>query len=497
MEPPEDFDELLRSIPGLHARNSHPGEAFFASLPERTRHLDQQFLHILLDNLGIVAAEQVIRKPWEEVVRRSLEYCSRRWQLGKTTCTDHVGWQIPSAHSVLRLLPEDPTEAWPYETQEVRSGQPEAPQPLNDFRPPRFWSWSKVCYLEWDELRWGELVWPTLFESPELGEEPLRKIRSSLDWNPAYGATLPDERRLAARGLHFLSPRHSTPDLPSSVGTEQKHLETYRQIVQRRSDSGLPTCVSLAICMALELSARRNLLHCLDIPHFSAGWLHCKTGPIHAKRSLSDCLATLRSFVIPSEESFPHSTLEDGRVSTERLEYAQSYASKDRLWTHLPMEDVVYQFDRSGDPDFSAMAEGGQPHGRVRRSHSRIPLVQKLEVTEIGTIKSYLAAGWCVVVTTRISEGFDAQLRDSFCGQHGLPMLPIWGGPAVGAYAWCLVGYDHVDRDPSLNYQGRFVALHSWGAARTRLSPYGPGTISLPFSFVALEGIEAVAVRFR
>jgi hypothetical protein len=41
------------------------------------------------------------------------------------------------------------------------------------------------------------------------------------------------------------------------------------------------------------------------------------------------------------------------------------------------------------------------------------------------------------------------------------------------------------------------VALHSWGAARTRLSPYGPGTISLPFSFVALEGIEAVAVRFR
>jgi hypothetical protein len=55
MEPPEDFDELLRSIPGLPARNSHPGKAFFANLPERTRHLDPQFLHILLDNLGISA----------------------------------------------------------------------------------------------------------------------------------------------------------------------------------------------------------------------------------------------------------------------------------------------------------------------------------------------------------------------------------------------------------------------------------------------------------
>lgn len=79
---------------------------------------------------------------------------------------------------------------------------------------------------------------------------------------------------------------------------------------------------------------------------------------------------------------------------------------------------------------------------------------------------------------------------------YGVPLLPLPGTEPDGAHAWCVVGYDHVDGALNWKYQGRFVALNSWGSECHRLSPHGAGTLSLPFAFVFQEGFDAFAVRF-
>ena len=125
-----------------------------------------------------------------------------------------------------------------------------------------------------------------------------------------------------------------------------------------------------------------------------------------------------------------------------------------------------------------------------------LPVATPLDPKDVSTIKTYLAAGWVVVVTTRVTEGLRQQFHDPAIFNTGLPLCPLPGDLPNAAHAWCLVGYDHVDGATQWKYQGRFVALNSWGQSFGADAIHGPGTLTIPFAFLLTEGIEAFAIRF-
>src|SRR2546430_1070533 len=87
-----------------------------------------------------------------------------------------------------------------------------------------------------------------------------------------------------------------------------------------------------------------------------------------------------------------------------------------------------------------------------------MPWIREIAPDNIHMIKTYLAAGWVVVVSTFLTEEFFNQdaLHDL-----GLPLAPIYGQHRRrdSGHAWLLVGYDHVDGNAQWKYQGRLYAF--------------------------------------
>lgn len=287
------------------------------------------------------------------------------------------------------------------------------------------------------------------------------------EWRPleprAFGALLPDSMKGRVGHLPILHPRHSTPDLPARVGVRGEDLVGYRNAIE---DQGpLPTCVAHAVCAALDISMWRNpRRRDLKDMTFSRAHLHIRTGTRDTGRRLSNVCNNIHSCGLPAtKESGPYASLVDRQIETDHV--------------------FRRKLDESGV--------------KVTREFGR-PITKPIDVHDIATIKTFLAAGWAVVVTTRITNGF--VLRYTTCpaiNVFGLPLKPPPTDVADEAHSWCLVGYEHVDGSDRWKYQGRFAAINSWGKEILgSKSPYGPGTVSLPFSFVASEGIEAVAIRF-
>jgi hypothetical protein len=121
------------------------------------------------------------------------------------------------------------------------------------------------------------------------------------------------------------------------------------------------------------------------------------------------------------------------------------------------------------------------------------PQVRELDCTDVSLIKAYLAAGWVVVATTMLTA--------EFCGhgfrEYGLPLCPLKGQEHLpSGHAWLLTGYEHADGNFNWKYQGRFLALNSWGRGFPRKPGLGAGVCSLPFAMFLTEGLEAFALRF-
>jgi hypothetical protein len=465
--------------PFIHARVRWQNEPYYRQRNPLGWIHDLGAQDVFLDDFGLVLLEQIdgswpwvreydaavleLHAAWSRTARRVIQ--KRPWW-GQNFNARHRRASSGEPRSLLRLLwhfehwadGESRGSDW-IESEEIN---PDFSRELPAVEGQRAVDTSVVPdYSDWAA---DPEHWRNNFERRE-STKPL-----PADWQhwspptrPTFGALLPDSMKGPVGHLPVLHPRHSTPDLPARVGVRAEDLAGYRNAIE---DQGLfPTCVAHAVCAALDISMWRNpRRRDLRKMTFSRAHLHIRTGSRDTGRHLRDVGNNIQTYGLPApKELGPYTCLTDGRLE--------------------PGDAFRERLDKKG----------------VEITRELSPLFTKpVDVDDISTIKALLAAGWAVVVTTRITDGF--VLRYTTCpaiNVFGLPLKPPPTDIADEAHAWCLVGYDHVDGSDRWKYQGRFVAINSWGKNSLGSdSPYGPGTISLPFSFVASEGIEAIAIRF-
>jgi hypothetical protein len=272
-----------------------------------------------------------------------------------------------------------------------------------------------------------------------------------------HGLILPEEFVTPVSSVRLLPIKHCTPDLPARVGVSDRDLDIYQETREARDQGSLATCVSFATTFAIEVAARRASL--AGLPQLSPAWLHLSTGTIaDGGRTLRDIIRCVEKDGLPcSEMCLPYAELEEGRVTK--------------------FEDIT--------------EAAHEDHSQIEGSFDA-PICFPIPRGDIGLMKTLLAAGWVLLLGTAIHDDFQRPGPMAL----GLPLLPLVGARRVAAHAWCVFGYDHTDGALNWKYQGRFIALNSWGPSAHLDSPYGPGTISLPFSYVWQHGIEAYAIRF-
>jgi hypothetical protein len=250
------------------------------------------------------------------------------------------------------------------------------------------------------------------------------------------GVILPSGGPSHVSELKVLHPRESTPDLAPRVGIDPASLRGYRQVL--RDQGRLGTCIAHALAVGLKLLADRVSSN--NQP-FSPLWIHRAAGfSTRGGGSLSAAVEAIRTTLPCSEAVFPYpppNRQELFASGTWEPETAGQLASR----AHLT--------ERLGPP-----------------------VVETVRPQDIARIKARLAAGWLVVVSTRLTDDFlNYGLR-----QIGLGLRPLLGQPyRPEGHAWLLVGYDHVDGRNDWKYQGRFFALNSWGRDYpTARKPFGP-----------------------
>lgn len=272
----------------------------------------------------------------------------------------------------------------------------------------------------------------------------------------AGGVILPEGFPKYVDKLRILHPRHCTPDLPLRVGFDKKDFELYERLC--RDQGALGTCTSFAVCVALDLlakrcSAPRNL-------QFSPSWVHCMSGNNGATgRSLSSVIGAIKHRLPCHEKEFSYDPVN-----------LKEWRSDGTSWERPSMASSSHELtEKLGRPD-----------------------IRKLNVTDISAIKTHLAAGWLVIVSTSLTEEF--WQHGIINNPYGLTFSPLKGHKRIPeGHAWLLTGYDHVDGNRNWKYQGRFVALNAWNIHRT----LGKGIVTLPFAMLLTEGIEAYALRLK
>jgi hypothetical protein len=275
------------------------------------------------------------------------------------------------------------------------------------------------------------------------------------------GVILPPQTSPVVPAFRLLHPRHATPDLPLRVGNERKDEKLYLSLL--RDQGSLPTCCAHAVAVGLDILARRQFPEKKNI-RFSSVWLHCASGTAGDKgRSLSDVVSVVSRHLPSHEDMLPYSA--------------------NLTW--------LSQWKRGMRHPNAAAADKNSMELTVRLG---APIVRPLATNDIALIKAHLAAGWVVVISTTLT---DSMIGSGF-NDMGLPLTPIVGERRKPeGHAWLLVGYDHVDGNPNWKYQGRFLALNSWGHSFPKKPLLGQGVCALPFATLLTEGIEAFALRFR
>lgn len=489
------FADEFNEVPYVHIRQRWGNAGYFqARNPDGWNH-DLGAQDAFLDNLGIVVRQQIDGTPWGPQYLYTVGFMLRRWALASSLVVHRRPWwgthfnsgrrraASGEPRSLFRLLPEDWTRLTRVELESLgawdmeRSGHREVPDDSGDlhlFRDREYREpWRELALgrsdgeglARWRSYQdWSDEAWAQLFEEPfdrgAIAPEELGSIPEGI----AFGALWPDEMRMPVAELRLLHPRHSTPDLPPRVGVTDRDRELYDVILVGRFQAALPTCVAHAVCSGLEVALHRARPHVREV-QFSPAHLHMRTGSsIGAGRWIRDAIGFLRDSGLPcKEESLPHQELLEPGFD--------------------PNSESIVQLQLD--------LEGGYLETQFGR-----PLTRELDVRDVSTIKAHLAAGWVVIVSTRITSGFMDRLRSRTIRDLGLLLSPLPGEAFRDAHAWCLVGYDHVDGATNWKYQGRFVLLNSWGVCLGKDSPYGRGTATMPFAFLLTEGIEAFALRF-
>lgn len=271
------------------------------------------------------------------------------------------------------------------------------------------------------------------------------------------GVLLPEDMSKTVDAIRILHPRHCTPDLPLRVGLDRKDFELYQRLW--RNQSSLPSCVSFALCTALEILVRRCCSSGQKV-RFSPAWVHCMSGDVgNQGRRLGTAVEAIRYSLPCHEDAYPYDPIALGNWRNTGVDWeSPQMAASSR--------DLTARF--------------GEPQ------------IRKLDVTDISVIKTHLAAGWLIIVSTSLTEDFweHAILNNP----SGLTFAPLKGQKRMPTgHAWLLTGYDHVDGNQRWKYQGRFLALNAWNINRT----LGKGIVTLPFAMLLTEGIEAFAIRLN
>jgi len=276
---------------------------------------------------------------------------------------------------------------------------------------------------------------------------------------PFGGVELPRRFSPTVDRIRILHPLHSTPDLPLRVGCGRGDCAAYRK--RLRNQGSFTTCCAHAVSVGLDLLVQRQFD---TIVTFSPAWLHCHTGAkVDGGRSLGAIVAMLRDRLPCAEDALPYALT------------MQQYRQTGRIPSHWETPAI-------------------QQSSCMLTQRYGLPWIRTIAPDDISAIKTYLAAGWIVVVSTFLTDEFYNQLA---LNAFGLPLTPLYGQHRrASGHAWLLVGYDHVDGSQQWKYQGRFYALNSWGGGWPWAPVHGPGLCSLPFAMLLTEGIEAFAIRF-
>lgn len=463
---------LVREIKEAYYRRKNP--AGF-------RH-DLGALDIFLDNFGILIAEHIyapeipirVTESYLGHLQKLLHY---RWDNLKTTVSQkrpywgaHFNSKTRKANAgeprgLFRFLNDEDWSIWAgdagggdgYQASDNRT-------PLFDedgFHLPYIRDLVAPLRMEEGAFSFQDWTYEDLFPEDYLKELSTAERSGAPKPIPVNldGVILPPGSPPRVAAIRILHPRQATPDLPLRVGLDEKDKLIYKDVLRNQGDLG--TCVSHAVCTGLDILARRTGKR--RKPRFSPAWLHCASGEDGAiGRRLSDAIHVVQENLPCTEGTFPY--------RPERL----------RLWS------------RKNEPLWESPNMRAES-GHLTNHYGRVA-VKKLDLQEISVIKAYLAAGWVVVVTTMLTEEF---LGHGLM-EYGLPLAPLKGQEHLpGGHAWLLVGYEHSDGNAQWKYQGRFLALNSWGNRFPRQPAMGEGICSFPFAMLLTEGLEGFALKFK
>jgi hypothetical protein len=493
--PRAKFIQLLEmdGNPAFHRLRRSFYVEYFRSKNPKGYHHDLGAQDVFLDNLGMFSMEQFASDSEFKIYEAAIDHCLVCWGFLKTQVVQRQPWWGIHFNSISR---------------QANAGEPRS---LLRFMGAGDWSdpYSALSldYLP-NSLEDAKLGDPSSFEADPRGETSLDEqwinpwekfihhrglTSSSRDWdifhdwngdalvpedwdwnasesannsNPApnhyaFGVELPESWGKRVDKFLVLHPDQSTPDLPLRVGDSKSDLNLYAKLVQDQGNH--PTCAANAISVGLDILADRSRVKFKSGFRFSRAWIHCASAgesqDWNSGRHLSAAVEAIRKELPCSEAEFnyPNSPLNPAEF---------------RGWRTPSREQSSVELKKLCPP----------------------LLIRKVEPREIAEIKTFLAAGWLVVLSTSLTREF----LDGSLNKYGSPLVPLMGQARLSqGHAWLLVGYNHVDGQNQWKYQGHFRAINSWGSKWPTKKLQSPGQCHLPFTMLLTEGIEAYAIRFE
>jgi hypothetical protein len=291
-------------------------------------------LDIFLDNFGILTAEQIcppnvpieVTKQYLGELMRLLHY---RWELLRHQVNQRKPWWGRHFNSTVRranageprgLLRFMGDNDWARIFRSSGDADPvdrtwsirddEDPNVLFDqhgfhypFRQLMGTDEAVTRRFLYDDWEYEDLIPPDYRErhpQPEILSAPVYQREVELG-----GVLLPPDYPRTVKELRILHPKHATPDLELRVGLEKGNRELYEEIIRDQQD--MSTCVAHAVCVGLDISARR--IGKKRKISFSPAWLHCASGDrVNSGRRLSDAVVVIQNELPCEEKCFQYRT---------------------------------------------------------------------------------------------------------------------------------------------------------------------------------------------
>jgi hypothetical protein len=464
---------------GVHpfVRDGHEGQYRKAN-PSGWRH-DLGAQDVFLDNAGLLFQEQVTDEVFQLHQATLGGLLMPRWERLQSQVVQAEPWwgthfnmrsRGPNSgepRGLLRFLGDrdlsDLSDLLPFHG---AAGIPAAPPG---------WSLFNMKASDAERAPWADLLGGAGSRFADWSAQPLLGERAHFGQpvrNTPFlgGVPLPEDASPVVDQVRLLPPWAATPDLQLRVGMTPPHLDVYEACL--RDQGQLGACTANAVATALDIAARRRSAAGRRSPftqRFSAAWLHASTGRDRREgRSVSSLMEFARSHPLCFNRTYKYPT------ETREL---QAWADRDDLPSQQRVEADAAAVNRAlGRLEVRALRRRG-------------------EEWDIPVLKTHLAAGWVVVVSTFLG---DEVFESPGLRTYGAMVCPTLGSArAAKGHAWCLVGYDHIDGNWQWKYQGHFFAVNTWGQDSPRRHTFGNGIVAMPFAYLLTEGIEAFAVRFH